>query len=45
MLQTVDERIAKQMSIINLNMTNTIKSTLSGHQVYHQQGVTQEYQP
>ena len=37
--------ITEQMSIINLNMIITIKSTLSEHRVNHQHAANQEYQP
>ena len=35
MIQTVEDIRVKQMSIINLNMINTIKIAILGHYVNH----------
>ena len=37
MLQNIEEFITKYMSIINMDMIDTIQSTLSGHKLNHQQ--------
>lgn len=42
LVKTCEDMIAKQMSIINLNMINIIKDTLEGQQI-HQQILTPDH--
>ena len=44
MMKIVDEIIEQQMSIINLNMINIIKSTLEWQQVNQQRVIKEHHQ-